>query len=434
MIGLQVLVRRACMSLSSATAATTVANLTILAGNAGAGVLSARALGPGGRGQLAIVMLWSAVISMVGNLGLPSSCSYHVARWPDRRAVLADWYRRVALRQAFAMTVVSGLILWWLRLSLHLPPLLTIEYVTWAAGATISLYAACYTQGLADFSRFNTIRMIPSIAPAGLMVANAAMAHLTPSVAGAAYLGPTWCSAGIGYVWLRRDSMRAIGRPVSPEESRSMWSYGWRSLASFSGLALNRSSDQLALGLLVPVGSFGLYSVAVGASSPLPFIVASFGMVGLPRITALAGRAKITVTWKTLLRAAAFLGVLLPPLAILLPRALPLVYGHQYSAAVVPAELLLLGSAFAALASVVDDLLRAHEHPGFVSITQGVGGAVTILGTVLLDGRPLFAVALVSSLGYFAAFALAFGRLWLALLRSTSQGSHRAVRSQCQRL
>jgi O-antigen/teichoic acid export membrane protein len=401
-------------SLRGPTAATTIANMVILAGNALAGIVSARALGPPGRGQLAIVVLWSALIYMVGSLGLPSSCSYHVARWPDRRPALTTWLRGIAIRQAIAMTAVSAAILFWLEIRLRIAPLLTIEYATWAATATLTLYGTCYVQGLGAFARFNVIRLIPGTVPAVLMLASAAAVRLTPAEAGAAYLLPTWCSAVLACVWLRQATNGIPVRPLSPHERRSAWSYGWRSLASFSGLALNRSADQLALGLLVPVGSLGIYSVAVAASSPLPSLVASFGMVGLPTVTALAGRAKSTATWTTLRRSAYLLALISPPLAVVLPWAIPMVYGAQYSTAVVPAELLLLGAVFTALAAVTDDLLRAHGHPGFVSVTQGAGGAVTIIGTVLLGGHPLGAVALVSSLGFVLAFVLALVRLSIA--------------------
>jgi len=408
-------------SLRGPTAATTIANMVILGGNALAGIVSARALGPSGRGQLAIVVLWSALIYMIGSLGLPSSCSYHVARWPDRRPALTTWLRRIAIRQAIAMTAVSAAMLFGLQIRLRIAPLLTIEYTTWAAAATITLYGTCYVQGLGAFARFNAIRVIPGTVPAVLMLASAATVRLTPAEAGAAYLLPTWCSAVLACVWLRQATNGATNgipvQPLSRHERRSAWSYGWRSLASFSGLALNRSADQLVLGLLVPVGSLGLYSVAVAASSPLPSLVASFGMVGLPTVTALADRAKSTATWTTLRRSAYLLALISPPLAVLLPWAIPLVYGAQYSTAVMPAELLLLGAVFTALAAVTDDLLRAHGHPGFVSITQGAGGAVTIIGTLLLGGHPLGAVALVSSLGFMLAFALALARLSIATRR-----------------
>jgi O-antigen/teichoic acid export membrane protein len=411
------------------TFSTIGANVAILGGNAIAGIVSARALGPAGRGQLAIVVLWSAVIYMIGTLGLPSSCSYHVARLPEKQAALARWFGKLCTVQAIAMTVVSFGVLWWLHERLRLEPPLVLEYATWAAGATITLYASCYLQGRGEFGRFNLLRVIPCVAPAVLIIAGAAATHLTPAEAGAAYLVPTWLTAIPAVIWLR-DAGHGDG-PVwlSNRERRSMWSYGWRSLASFSGLALNRSADQLVLGLLVPVGSLGVYSVASSASSPMPSLVASLGMVGLPTVAALTGRARTRTTWRTLRRAVYLVAVLSPPLAAVLPWAIPAVYGKSYSDAVVPAELLLLGACFTALASVVDDLLRAHGHPGFVSATQGAGGAVTIFGTLLLHGRPLAAVAIVSSVGFLLAFILGLARLRIATYRSSAAGKHRPTRS-----
>jgi O-antigen/teichoic acid export membrane protein len=414
-------------------AATTLTNLFILGGNALTGVVSARALGPTGRGQLALAVLWTAAIYMLGNLGLASSCSYYVARWPDRRPALAAWFKSLALRQAIAMTVASGGLLWWLHVSLRLPSLLAIEYTTWAAGATISLYATCYAQGLGDFTRFNLLRMIPGILPAGLMMGATVTAHLTVAEAAAAYLLPTWFAAILAVVWLRHLTGSVPSGPVSEREIRTMRSYGWRSLASFSGLMLNRSSDQLALGFLVPVSSLGLYSVAAAASSPLVSLVSSFGMVGLPTVTALAGRAKAKATWRTMWRATCLVAVISPVLAILLPRAIPLVYGPQYAAAVVPAEFVLLGALFTALATVADDLLRAYEHPGFVGITQGAGGAVTIIGILLLSGRPLGAVAIVSSLGFVVAFTLALIRLCAATRQLRWHAKHRIIQGDERR-
>jgi O-antigen/teichoic acid export membrane protein len=403
-------------SLRGPTVTTMVANVAILASNAVAGVVSARSLGPAGRGQLAVVLLWSALISMVGGFGLSSACSYHIARWPRRQAALAAWLRRIAAQQAVVMTVVSSAVMWVLYLRLRLDQLLAVEYTAGAAAAAITFYGVCYAQGMGNFTRFNVIRVIPNAASAALMLAGAAALQLTPAEAGAAYLIPTCGSAVLASIWLYRATRATPAPPLSRRERRAMWSYGWRSLASFTGFTLNTNGDQLALGLVVPVGALGLYSVAASASAPLASLVSSLGIVGLPTVAALADQEKAAATWRIFRRAAYFLGFVSPALAILLPWAVPFVYGAHYSTAVVPAELLLIGSIFCALTIVVDNLLRAHDHPGFVSITQGAGGAVTIIGTVLLARHSLNDVALVSSVGYGTAFVLALVRLRMATL------------------
>lgn len=401
-------------SLRGATATTFLTNLIILAAATLAGALSARELGPAGRGQLTIVALWSLLIQTAGSLGLHSSCSYYLARWPDRQAALATWFRRVAARQAIAMTAVSVAILWWLHVRLRIGTFLTAEYATWAAGATIALYGVMYAQGSFDFSRFNATRLISGASPGVLMLAGTIALRLTPAEAGAAYLIPTWCSAVLAGIWLRQSRHGGSGAALSPGELRSVWSYGWRSVASLSGSLVNTSADQYTLGFLVPVGSLGLYSVGASAVAPIPTLIATLGMVGLPTVTALTGQAKADGTWRILRRAACLLAILAPPVAAVLPWAIRWVYGARYSAAVGPAEILLVGACFAALTTAVDALLRAYGLPGFVSITQGAGGAITIAGTLLVGGHPLGAVALASSAGFAVTFALAFGRLWAA--------------------
>ena len=419
-------------SLCGATGTTTATNCAILAAGALTGIVTARVLGPAGRGQLAIASLWPALILTVGSLGLQSSCSYHFAQWPTRRTALVRWLRLGIALQAFGMTAVSMLILWILWLDLRLGLLLAIEYSTWPPTAAISLYGVCCAQGSSDFARFNTIRIISGAAPAVLMVACAAALRLTPAEAGAAYVIPTWWTALLASKWLCGARNSASAEPLSPRERRSVLSYGWRSLGSLSGLTLNQSADQLVLSILVPASSLGIYSVAASATSLLPALVASIGMVGLPRVAALTGEAKSAATWRAMLRATYSVVLISPVLAILLPWAIPFVYGARYSAAVVPAEILLLGTVFSALMVVADDLLRAHGHPGFVSISQGIGGVITGVGTLMLDGHPLSAVSAASSLGFVLAFAVALARLRAATRRphvpkhSTAQQTRRA--------
>lgn len=394
-----------------ATGATAISNLAILAGGALGGIVSARALGPSGRGQLAIAMLWPLLIQIIGSIGLQSSCSYHIASWPHRRAALLKWLRFVIALQLIAMTVISAAVLWVLCVELHLDWLLAAEYSTWAAGATISLYGVCCAQGSQDFARFNKLRLISGAMPAVLILVEVAIVRLTPAEAGAAYLIPTWCSALVAGKWLQRLGSPPDVEPLSPQERRSIWSYGWRSAASLSGLVLNANADQLTLGLLAPLSSLGIYSAASAASAPLTSLVSSVGMVRLPMVAALAGKEKTAATRLAMRQAAFSLAVLTPALAAALPWAIPFVYGSRYAAAVAPAEILLLGAAFSALESVADDMLRAHGHPGFVSISQGAGAVITAIGTVLFFRNSLSAVAGASSLGFAFASALAYVRL-----------------------
>ena len=55
------------------------------------GTLVARMLGPDGRGYLAALILWPWVITLFGNLGIPSALTYSIARDPSASRTLARW-------------------------------------------------------------------------------------------------------------------------------------------------------------------------------------------------------------------------------------------------------------------------------------------------------------------------------------------------------
>ncbi|MCH7540941.1 MAG: hypothetical protein IH999_11195, partial [Proteobacteria bacterium] len=47
--------------------------------NLASGILAARLLGPEGRGELAVIILWPSLIAALGALGITESVIYHTA-------------------------------------------------------------------------------------------------------------------------------------------------------------------------------------------------------------------------------------------------------------------------------------------------------------------------------------------------------------------
>ncbi|MFY9938009.1 MAG: polysaccharide biosynthesis protein, partial [Silvibacterium sp.] len=65
--------------------------ILIQAINAGTGIITARALMPSGRGQLAAMILWSQFLSYISSLGVPSSMIHAYRCYPaKRRAIVAS--------------------------------------------------------------------------------------------------------------------------------------------------------------------------------------------------------------------------------------------------------------------------------------------------------------------------------------------------------
>src|SRR6266571_2548562 len=59
-------------------------DVTIVTSNIVSSLIGARALGPAGRGDLLVVVLWPPIIAMLIGLGLPTAYRYWMAKAPER--------------------------------------------------------------------------------------------------------------------------------------------------------------------------------------------------------------------------------------------------------------------------------------------------------------------------------------------------------------
>ena len=77
-------------------------NALMLCSGVVTGLLSAWALGPTGRGDLMVILMWPAIFSMVAQVGLPQAFRYWVAKRPECGSALFS--------NAVIVTVVGGLL------------------------------------------------------------------------------------------------------------------------------------------------------------------------------------------------------------------------------------------------------------------------------------------------------------------------------------
>ena len=63
---------------TAATLQSLLSRIIILSINLATGIISARALGPQGRGELAAIIMWPQFLSYMMNLGLPTSLLYNL--------------------------------------------------------------------------------------------------------------------------------------------------------------------------------------------------------------------------------------------------------------------------------------------------------------------------------------------------------------------
>jgi hypothetical protein len=88
----------------------------ILALQAGTGILTARVLGPAGRGELAAMILWPLFVASATTLGVPSSLIYHLrSRSTERERLVTGGFVMALVMGVIAAAAAALVLPWWLH-------------------------------------------------------------------------------------------------------------------------------------------------------------------------------------------------------------------------------------------------------------------------------------------------------------------------------
>lgn len=408
-----------------ATLTTTMVNLLVLAINLGTGLLTARFLGPEGRGELAAMILWPQFLASLLTLGLPQAATFHLVRQPEQRAGITA-VLLVASLLLGAVVALAGI---------AVIPAWTGQYepgvVAFAQG--IMVYAplilfmwavnACL-QAQGAFHRINrNLLLQPALALLGLGLLGA-LGRLTPFTAAAAtvlaplpvYVRNAW--------WLWRHHRPAWVEPRA--NAARLLRYGLRSWGVQLLGALSAQFDRVFVLSLLSPAAMGLYVVARNAAQPTRLFADALNTVLFPKASALEADAAVDLTLiatRVGLVAAAIIAV---PLVLLGPRLLTLVYGAEFVTAGLAFQLLLVEGALTAVTTTMVQAFMSVERPEIATLLRAVAFAATLAFLTALvpplgivgAALALLAAAILRLLLTMVCFPLILGvrlpRLWLS--------------------
>jgi O-antigen/teichoic acid export membrane protein len=357
----------------AATVQTVMVNALILSLNFGTGVITARALGPDGRGAQAAMQMWPRIMAIALTLGLPTALLYNLRRYPERGSQLFS----AALLMGTGMGLLATLagmafIPHWLT---KYPPEV-VRSAQWfmVFSAPILLIAAFNSVQRArqEFTAFNAVRCLMPMVTLLILALLGLVYRLTPFNATLAYMLPyvpvcLWLTVRLWRAY--RPTLRGIRAPF-----RSLTSYGVRSYGAdvLGQLAAGQIDRVLVVGLLDPA-AMGLYVVAYSLSRTLDIFPVALTQVILPKaasrpveeVVALIGRGVRVSTTIAILAASL--------LAVLGPWVLRLIYGHEFLQAVPVFRLLLAEVVLSGATLVLAQAFMASNKPGITSIMQGIG-------------------------------------------------------------
>jgi antigen flippase len=394
----------------------------ILAVNLLTGIVTARALGPDGRGVTTAIVMVTQMAGVVAALGAGTALSYFAARAPESAAQLMSTWALVLLPMAVLALVGSELLLptlfgaqdhhtlWLGRIFLF-----NIALVLWGSLNNGLLL------GLHDFFVFNGLRFLQPALHAAVMLVLWLAGALTVELALITWTVTQGVVLAIGTVRLLRRV--GVARPDLGLARRSV-AYGIRAHGDALAGSLNTRLDLVILPAYVAATGLGLYSIAANLSLIINQLAGSLSTIILPAAARdqAGGPRKIVLSLQATLALATVGALVLFVAAELLLRV---IYGEAFTHATDTLRILLPGTVLYAGSTVLAAGLHGAGYPLRATLGQVAGGVVTVAGLIaFVPSGGINAAAAVSTTAYATVFVLNLvayrrtaGLPWRAFLR-----------------
>jgi O-antigen/teichoic acid export membrane protein len=338
-----------------------------------ASIFLARALGPAGRGQIAVMQADIALVVSFAGLGTPAAITFFASRRSRHQPGL-NGFALIFTALLGALSLITVLFiggwladhqgrgfdprLWWL-VALFIP-LMYGEYFVSA------LLNARHAYGLSN--RLNVLGRVATLVftlslvtglrwgVAGGLIATAMISFV--KVAGSL---PTVSRIGV-----RLPSRHLVGATMS---------YGWRVAVGQMFRFFSGRFDVLVLSWLAPLSTVGTYAIAQMVAELVIIIPQSFGFVVLPMVA--AGEDHRAAPALRLVGTLAMLGVI--GMAVAGPAMIVVGFGEAFRGALVPFFILLPGIWMLAYGNICAFVLGGKKRPGTSSLLAGAAAVLTVI-------------------------------------------------------
>jgi len=369
------------------------------------GVVTARLLGPQGRGELAALTLWPMLLVLLATMGINQAVVFYTGKGVYGVSEIWTASQFIGACQSLAIILV-GVLAIPLALKHYPAPVKHLSLVFLASIPLIMLggYPVNVLQGRLRMGSFNVTRTVPSCAYAiGLIVLFAFRKASLLGVVACQIAANATALVSCHWALLRTVRLRFAWEPRALFD---LLRYGWKTQFGNISDYVNRSCDQLLLSLFVAPHELGLYAVAVSMVSGVLFVPQAAAAVtlaagsnaqptGASRVVARLFRTSLV--WLIITCSALFLGA---------HWLVLFVFGPSFARSAVAARILLPGMVAVGLNQVLYDGARALGDPALPSYAQGFAGGITLLGLFLALPRFGFiGAAWVSTVAYTATLA-----------------------------
>ncbi|WP_040952942.1 oligosaccharide flippase family protein [Gorillibacterium massiliense] len=384
-------------------------NLLVMAVNFSTGVMSARFLGPSGRGELAAVTQWTTLIIGLFALGIPGAVIYLGKTIAEKREELLGAYLVIGFLSGLAGMAIGQVVV------PHLLSSYPKEVVVLTQVNLLIIPLTVLTEGLSgtlqSLNKFRLLMIQRLMVPFGVLLIIVILTFIgSYDVKSFVIVNMLWSGAQAILVlsWVLRyirPKFIHLWSNIRSLLGKGIQIYGQSLVTIFGG-----SLDQIVISLMLSTYYLGLYTVAVSTGFIIPsIIIGSLYFYLWPKLMDLSGTARIRQAERT--HSILFYATLgaCSLAAAAFPFLMPLVYGHEFAPAVIMGVILLFISPIRVCSNVLSNFLSSEGC--FIHVSGG-----EVLGLGLSVGSMFVLMPLFGSIGAVLAVVTATMGKWLYLL------------------
>lgn len=370
----------------AASMQTFLAKVLILVGNVVTGIITARTLGPEGRGELAAMMMWSTFLAYTLTFGLPSALLFNLKRYPSKKREYFSAALLLSLLLGFVAMLI-GIIFIPIWLGQYSEEV--IRFSQWlmllSPSTLVATILVATLEAENEFTKANQFSYFCSIAAIPILLILWYLDFLNTFSAALAY---TLSTVPI-FLWILIYVCKKIGLTKKSLliHSQSLLNYGIRSYGiDLLGTLASKVDQILVVGLLAP-SAMGMYVVALSLSRLLNMFHSSIVTVLFPKA---AGKSLNEVV--SLASQVARVNLILETIAgtsviIFAPLILGIMYGPRFAEAIPVFQILVAEIILSGTSEVLAQSFMALGKPEIVTLSQGIGLGLSIPLMLLLIPR-----------------------------------------------
>lgn len=359
------------------------------------GIITARALGPHGRGVVALPMVDAALVT-AAFAGLTSATSYFMLREHAGRAVLRAglWSIAVFVTLGALATVVIAVIAHhpWAAL----PATLSLP------GTAVLMLAYGYAVGTHRVRINTTLAVINTCTVLSMTLVALFIAGRTPLAAIVAWVLAGDTLAALVLVWLYRDSRRLPSQPIA---LRAYASYVMRTGTISLVTLLNYRADVYIVAVFTDPAMLGMYTLAVTAAETLLTATQVSAVVTSPHVGSMERDAAALLTARCVRHNMLIASICCGALAFGAPFLVKALYGAAFLPMVPALRILLIGVLALSLGSPISSFFTLRlGRPEVVLVLASASAVICIVTSLVLVPRiGLAGAALASTVAYLAS-------------------------------